>query len=487
MTGSNDLLSTVKPDFYTRPDYTDSLGPEVFDLCVMAGYEPYPEQRMLLDDLFALDPKNPNRSAVFESGVVAARQQLKTGFEKQAALGWLFISEVPLIIWSAHEFATALEAQQDLIGIIDGCSDLSREVRKVVVAAGSNEIILKSGCRIRFKARTSGGGRGLTGDKIILDEAYALQPMHLGALLPTLVQVPDPQIVYGSSAGQLKSAPLRALRDRGREGSPRLAYAEWMSERRDCASELCDHRPGTDGCQLDNVELWAQSCFISARNDPKLEVIAGLRRSLPPSEFARELLGWWDDPAGDGAFSLDLWNSLELEDPEPVAEPWFAVDVSPSRDWAAIVSAGSVGETVQVEMTSRDGVSDHRPGTDWLRGRIAELREAFGDVPFAFAAGSAFEALVPELERDGVNLVRVSRRDVPAACGYFHDLVTSKRLTHLGQDDLTDAVMAARQKQIGESAFIWIRSGLADLAPLYAACLAAWQASAAQDPSANVW
>lgn len=478
----------VRPDFYTRPDYSETLGPEVAELCEMAGYAPYPEQRMLLDDLFALDPLEPNKSAAFEAGAIAARQQLKTGFEKMAALGWLFITEVPLIIWSAHEFSTTIEAQQDLVGIIEGCAELSREIRKITVAAGSNEIILKSGSRIKFKARTGGGGRGLTGDKIILDEAYALQPMHLGALLPTLIQVPDPQILYGSSAGQLKSDVLRGLRDRGRAGSPRLIYAEWLSDRRDCASPQCDHRVGTEGCALDDRELWAQSCFISARKDPEMEVVAGLRRSLPPLEFARELLGWWDDPLGDGVFATELWNELEVGD-DPVApeEPWFAIDVSPGHDWAAIVSAGNVGDSVQVELTSRNGLIDHRPGTDWLRGRIAELRETFGDVPFAFPAGGGFEALVPELERDGVNLIRVPRGEVAAACGYFFDLVTSRRLAHLGQSALSSAVMSARQKQIGESAFIWIRNGLADLAPLYAACLAAWQASAAQDPAANVW
>lgn len=477
----------VLPDFYTRPDYSVTLGPEVVELCVMAGFDPYPEQAMLLDDLFALDAHDVNKSAAFSTGVIAARQQLKTGLLKQACLGWLFITEVPLIVWSAHEFGTAFEAQQDLIGLIEGCPDLSREVAKISVGAGSNEILLKSGSRVRFKARTSGGGRGLTGDKIILDEAYALQPMHLGALLPTLIQVPDPQVVYGSSAGLLKSAVLRGVRDRGRAGTdPKLVYAEWGSDKKPCLSEVCNHKPGSEGCALDDPETRAKACFISARND-RMDVIESLRNDMPPAEFARECLVWWDDPAGDGVFGVDAWNDLETPDDVPVGEPWFAIDVSPGRDWAAIVSAGNMGDKVQVEITSRDAVFDHRPGVEWVRGRVAELREAFNDPVFAFYGGGAVEALVPGLLEDGVNLVPVGRKDMAAACAYFYDLVVSKRLLHVGQEDLTDAVMAARQKQIGDSAFLWIRNGLADLAPLYAACLAVWQCSAAQDPSANVW
>jgi hypothetical protein len=95
--------------------------------------------------------------------------------------------------------------------------------------------------------------------------------------------------------------------------------------------------------------------------------------------------------------------------------------------------------------------------------------------------------LVPELEKDGVTLVRVPRGDVAAACGLFYDLVTSGRLAYVKNDALTGAVMSARQKPISETAFLWIRNGLSDLAPLYAACLAVWQASAGQDPAANVW
>ena len=479
----------VQPDYYSRPDWSVSFGDEVSDLAELVGFEPYPEQRMLLDDMFAVDPVVPNRAAAFEVAVVAARQQLKTGLLKQAALAWLFLFDVPLTVWSAHEFATAIEAQQDIIGLIDGCADLSKHVRKVTVAAGQNAIELRSGARLIFRARTSGGGRGLTGDRIILDEAFALQPMHLGALLPTLTSVPDPQIVYGSSAGLLRSDVLRAVRDRGRVGSERLAYAEWLADRRECESQACSHKPGVEGCALDDRTLWAQSCFVSARRDPELETVASLRRSLPSDEFAREMLGWWDDPAGDGVFQLDRWDDLAVDVDDlldATDEVVFGVDVSPGHDWSAIVAGSALDERVLVELTNADGVFDHRPGMDWLSNRIRDLAELMPSAVFAFAAGSGFEALVPELERDGIALRRVLRRDVAAACGYFMELVQSGRLAHLGQDDLTESVMAARTKTVGESAVVWVRSGLADLSPTYAASLAAWQVNVGIDPAQNV-
>lgn len=475
----------VRPDHFTSVEWSESLGPEVVDLCRMAGFEPYPEQALLLDHIFALDPGDPSRSAAFEAAVIAARQQLKTGLLKQACLGWLLISEVPLVVWSAHEFATAVEAQMDLLALLQASPDLEHEIGKVTVAAGSNAIQMRNGSRVIFRARTSGGGRGLTGDRVILDEAYALRPEHLGAVLPTLIRAPDAQIVYGSSAGLLRSDVLRSLRDRGRAGSDRLVYAEWGTERRDCAAEFCAHRPGTEGCALDDPALQEQAAFISARNG-QMETIRALRKALPPQEFAREILVWWEDPAADGGFGVEAWADLETEPARPES-PWFAVDVSADHAFAAIVCAGEVDGRIQVQVTERDGVVDHRPGMDWLRGRIAELRESQGDPQFAFMAGSAIEAIVPELEADGAQMVRVSRTNTAAACGLFLDLASSGRLAHLGQDDLTDAAMSAKRKTIGESAFIWTVGGFADLAPLYGASLAVWQWATADDPAANVW
>lgn len=479
----------VRPDFYTRPDYSVTLGPEVAELGEMVGYTPYLEQAMLLDDTFALDPNDSSKSAAFEVAAIAARQQLKTGFLKLVALGWLFVTEEPLVIWSAHEFPTALQAQVDLIGLIESNRDLASKVESTPMSgAAGYKIVLKSKAELRFKARTSGGGRGLTGNKIIMDEAFALQAQHLGALLPTLTAVPDPQIVYGSSAGLLKSDALRAIRDRGRPGAERLVYAEWGSDKRACASEVCTHRPGAEGCALDDRDAWRRACFISFRNDPSMETVQKLRDAMPPEEFAREMLVWWDDPAGDGAMNLDKWNDLEVSVPEVVKQPWFGIDVSPGQAFASIAAAGRLeGGTIQGELTIRDGVIDHRPGIDWVRSRVAEIRENVGDFPFAYAVGGGLESIVPGLLEDGVQLVPLSARDVAASCGNVMTLVNSGGVSHLGQADLTDAVKVARIKDRGESAFVWVRDGFADLSPLYAFGFAVWQAGAAQDPAANVW
>lgn len=245
----------VEPKFHTAPAWTETLGPEVADLCEQVGYTPDPEQRLLLDDTFGLD--RHGNSVAFEVAAICCRQNLKTGFLKQAALGWLFVTDQRLVVWSAHEFGTAQEAFRDMEQLISGSDMLRRRVKNVSRGNGDEAIEILGGPRLMFKARTKGGGRGLTGDKVILDEAFALQPAHMGALLPTLSARPDPQVAYGSSAGLSSSAVLRGLRDRGRAGtSSKLAYAEWCAPEGICLTVACTHVLGTEGCALDDPANW---------------------------------------------------------------------------------------------------------------------------------------------------------------------------------------------------------------------------------------
>lgn len=478
-----------RPDWHCSPDYMRTLGPAVADLATLAHFAPYPEQRILLDDLFAVDSRDSSRMAAFEFGIVCARQQMKTGLLKQAALGFLYVLHEPMTIWSAQKFDTATEAQNDLIALIDGSHDLSRRVSKIITAAGRNEIRMMDGSRLLFKARSSDGGRGLTANRVILDEAYALQPGQVGALFPTLISVADPQVLYASSAGMAKSDVLRAVRDRGRAGGDgRLAYSEWCAPRRPCAQIGCQHAVGTPGCALDDVGLWRQACPVTARKDPSMEPIRLLRNSMSPDEFMRECLGWWDEAKGDSPIGRALWDGLLLEDAAPPSSPDFAFDVSPARDSASIVAASDSNGMTRVELTGADGAIDHRPGTDWLAGRMKAISHACPDAVFAYSAGGAAESCIPDLDAAGVRTARVSRRDMIAACGRFYDLATRGELRHIGQDDMTDSVMALRKKTVGEAAFLWVKTDqTSDITAGYAASLAAWQLAQGRSITSMVW
>lgn len=468
----------VEPAHRSAPEFTHTLGPEVADLADLAGFTPDPEQRLALDLIFALDSQG--KSAAFEFAVVCARQNMKTGTFKQAALGWLFITNQNLVTWSAHEFSTTKEAMRDLVNLIDGCHYLSRRMKTPRWSNEDPSLETKAGQRIKFKARTKTGGRGLTGDKIVLDEAFALTEDHLGALMPTLSVRPDPQLLYGSSAGLASSEVLRRIRDRGRAGlSERLAYLEWCAEHAECEDPHCTHEFGqAEGCALDRPDLWRLANPLLGRTRPDgtgltYEYVASEREALPVAEFARERMGWWDDPAAvEPAFGPGRWEACQVESRPDVPVGALALAVSIDQTSASIGAAALDGGVAHVRPLQHDA------GTAWTVERCRELQDLHGVDVVVDGRGPA-AMLIPLLEREGVRLRVANTSDVMDACAGLYDRVRERQVAHLGYPELDAAVAGAVQRPVGDRWAWGRRKSTTDISPLEAVTLAAW---AATDP-----
>lgn len=488
----------VRPAFLAYPPFVSTQGPQVADLCELVGFPPDPEQRMLLDLIFARAPRglegrgstydhHTMMAAAFEVAVICARQNLKTGLFKQAALGWMFVTDERLVLWSAHEFSTSLEAFRDIDEIITGSDMLRKRVHAIHRSHGEEAIELIGNRRLKFRARTKSGARGLSGDKIVLDEAFALLDTHLGALIPTLSARPDPQILYGSSAGLAHSTVLRAIRDRGRgSDTRRLAYAEWCDKQQDsCASPKCSHAVNERGCLLDDEERWLATNPAIGRRIT-LEHIRAERVALPPDEFARERMGWWDDPVSVLPLNPVKWAALaDLQARlAPGERPVFGIDVSPGSRSAAIVAAGrTVAGTVLIDVVS------HAPGTGWLVARAKEVNARHDPEGWALDPGSAAGALLPDLRAAGIDVTEMGVRDMGQACTALASSVETAGVVHrevpteadpLG-GPLTRAVNGAGKRDIGDGLWGWLRrKSDADICPIVAATAATWLLSALQ-------
>lgn len=468
----------VEPAYFSCPDYSRTLGPEVGELAALAGFVPDPEQQLILDGMFALDDRG--MSAAFEVCVVCCRQNLKTGLFKIAALGKSIIMERPLFVWSAHEFGTAQEAFRDLTILVESTPDIDRMVQKIHRANGDEAIEFVGGQRIKFKARTKAGGRGLTGDDVCLDEAFALQPAHMGALLPTLSATPDPQVMYGSSAGLNDSEVLRAIRDRGRAGkSPRLLYAEWCSPdpKEACdAGTKCTHGLDASGCGFDKPEMVQKANPQLNRRIPWAYVKAE-RQALPVEEYGRERMGWWDDPSvGESPIPAKAWSLCayqKAERPEKVA---FGFSISPDLSRSVIEVVGRLsdgrvyGETVAV-----------LDSTSQLVGRLVELAERWSPVAVVFNAVGASSTPETDLLAKGFSkepsgdewrLVGLGPRDYAQACMALMADVLDEDFWHPDEAPLNDAVSAAGKRPLGDG-WAWSRKdSRADIGPLEALTVA---------------
>jgi hypothetical protein len=462
----------VKPAYSHCPDYAYTLGPEVADLNALANFAPDPEQEMGLDLIFACDHRD--KSAFFEFCAVCSRQNLKTGLFKQATIGWLFLLKVRLIIWSAHEFTTADEAHRDLATLIEDCPALSRHLKHIHNSAQDKSIELKSGQRVKFKARTKTGGRGLSAPKVVLDEAFALKPEHMGALLPTLSVQPDPQILYGSSAGLADSAVLRGIRDRGRSGSSaRLAYLEWAAPSGGCEQEKCDHVVGTPGCALDDVDNWAASNPLLGRTRANgtgltVEYVQAERQALPPLEFARERLGWWDEPGAAEVYGPGKWEACAGVMPPGLKMGALAVAITEDLSRAAIVAAGTYGDRVVVKPLQ------HGPRWDWVMPRALELYKTH-KVPLVVDGNGPAKPLIPFFVADGIDVHVASSSESLDAFAVTYRLVQDARLLHGRFEELDSSLNGATTRSVGDRKTWARRQSSSDLSVVEAMTLAAWR------------
>jgi hypothetical protein len=487
----------VPPAFYTVPEYTDTLGDEVAGLATEIGYAPDPEQRLMLDAMYALKPGSGNEWAAFEAVVICVRQNMKTGLFKMAGIADLWLFDDRLVVWTAHLFRTTQEAFLDIKLLIEMNPIMSRRVKKIYEGNGDESVELMSGARMNFLARSKTGGRGLTGAKVFLDEGFALSAGEIGSLYPTLATIPGAQIRIGSSAGLATSEILRGVRDRGRKGDPDLAYGEWCDDLPGgCLRTDCEHhRPGTpgfvEGCKLDDRRRWQRGNPQMNRRIPESR-IASFRRSMPPAEFGREFMGYWDDPSGDSAIPAVKWAARYDADAQIAAGQVFALDVSPKMTYAAINVAGHSGDGIHTELLMREGEEelDYRPGTEWVVPALKDLKTRIPNLTVAIAANGQAKSLAPDLRAAGITVEEISGQDVASACGLLYKLADQGGLTHSGQPELAASVAAGQWRDTGEGAQVWGRRKSGEITGLYATTLAVWVAHRGiglMHPVNNVW
>lgn len=480
------VYGAQRPRIETIPPFVSSAGQEAVELAAVAGLVLDPWQKHALH--VGLGERADGSWSAFEVAVNVARQNGKGGIIEARELWGLFLGGERLILHSAHEFKTSIEAFRRIESLVMNCDDLRKRVARVRRTTGEESIELLSGQRLRFLARSGGSGRGFTGNTNIFDEAMILGDDAMGALMPTMAAVKDPQVWYFGSAGIGRlSMQLARLRQRALDAvergvpDPSLAYLEWSISPHvtECPQGCTDH---DDPRAPESV----------ARANPAL----GYRLSLEHTErerltmgeqiFARERLGVGDYPSDStdtwSVIGEDAWRALTDGDSgasDPVA---FSIDMTPERSHTSICVAGANGRAVHVE------VVDNRPGVDWVIERARDLHERWSPRCWVIDAGGPAGSLIPDLERElGITVTVPKIRQYAQACGSFYDAVTSGDIVHLDQAPLATALAGARKRDLGE-AWAWARRGVGvDISPLVGVTLARWGLTAeVEEPEEEV-
>lgn len=455
-----------EPLYRSRPSHRWTNGDLAAKVGADLGLPPDDEQRWILDTIFA--EKAPDRPASFEVATIGPRQNIKTSTNGIASLADMFVFGIERQIWSSHLLDTSKSTFRDFRAWIDSNHEYAEQVEYFEghqdLAITRVDPVTAVEQRIEFRSRTGKSSRGLTGVKrITLDEWLFGEPKHVGAVYPTMLTRPGAQVRVMSSAGLLASAQLRTLRDRGRSGKDgRLAYVEYGAKRRRCADPNCSHVYGlVEGCALDDRELWWQAnCALWAGRILE-ESIEDQRRSMPPAEFMREFLSWWEDPVSvGGAFPLDRWLALQDPEAERGDEIVFGLDVAEDRA-AWITVAWQRPDGFAQVMLANDG----RPlPAIQAVDECARLQDEWGGV---VVPPRSFER---ELELAGVSFKPLSAMEFPGACGSLLDMIQAGTVRHGNQSALNEAVQAATWRSSTASSERAIQmKGFPEVGPVVAA------------------
>ena len=445
-------VGAQRPRVSSVPPSVTSSGGEAVELAAAAGLVLDPWQAWVLEQ--SLGERQDGKWSAFEVGLVVPRQNGKGSVLEARELAGLFLFGEQLILHSAHEFKTAQEAFRRILGLVQNTPDLDKQVQRVRTSHGEEGIELRSGARLRFVARSTGSGRGFSGDCVILDEAYNLPQEAMAALLPTMSARQNPQLWYASSAGMESSEVLARVRERGTEGGKRLAYFEWSANA---------------GCDLDDADEWAAanpSMNVSDTHGVTDEFVESERGALGDAEFARERLGIWADPRRHAVIPPDAWAACADPTSEIDGPFVFSVDISPDREWASVASCG-----VRADGLEHGEVIANRRSDEWVLSRLADLYAKWRSPVFLDPAGPA-GSLIPELEQRRIKYHAITSREMGQACGAFYDSVMEGRFKHLDDPRLNIALSVARKRTLGD-AWAWHRRDtLADISPLVAVTLA---------------
>jgi phage terminase large subunit-like protein len=471
------------------PSYITSAGQDCIDLAASAGLYLDPWQQDVLID--ALGEREDGNWSAFEVGLIVSRQNGKGSILEARELAGLFLFGERLILHSAHEFKTATEAFRRVLSLVENTDDLRKKVKKVQIGHGDEGIELRNGARLRFVARSTGSGRGFSGDLVILDEAYALTAKQVEALLPTMSARPNPQLWYTSSPSldADSGAHLISVRDRGRAGGPGLAYFDYGVE-----GDL----QNLGAIDLDDRNLWrsANPAFGIRITE---EFIARERAAMTDEGFARERLGIWPAVGSGSVISMAQWAKLADPDSRRDGDIALAIDIAPLRDHASISVFGRRADGI-----GHARLIDYAPGTDWL---LTKLRERIDELsPIAVAMGrGTYESLKTELADMGLqqsedpehprrgDLAVTSAQDMAAACGQFIDAVRQGSLRYVPVPALDESVSGAKIRQLGD-VIAWARKdATTDTSPLVTVTLARWAFTSridlvdAYDAMDNIW
>jgi hypothetical protein len=460
-----------------------TLGPMLAEVAGRMGVELHPWQRHVADvSLELVRRRNRWRLAAGSVGVVVGRQTGKTMLAAcRIALQCLLPSlEVPRcgrvrsqhVAFTAQDRNAALARWHEHVDLLMA-SELAAEVGRVVLQRGDECVQFVNGSTYRILTPSRGGARGWALDLAVVDEALMHPVELLAAIRPTMAQRDGArgcigaQLVVVSNAGDERSTLLVEQRELGRraaiERDDSRVWFEWSAP---------------DDADPTDEDVWRATIpTLGATDGIGLEFLRAEAESMRLDDFRREYLCVHTARPVAAVIDPHVWARLPSDELDAGSRVVLAVDAALDRDVSSVVAAGELDNgLIAVE------VIEQRHGSEWVAGYVAEVARRH-HAPVVVDAYGPLSAVIGQLGRIGGVRVRPVRigQVVDAAAG-FCDLVASRRIAHMRDPRLDDAVANVTRRKVGDR-WKFARSADVDVSALVAASLAAWAAQRFLEPA----
>lgn len=496
------LLGNEVPRVFTPPlrELTPetSLGYAMIAFAVMLGIPLLPWQQWLAIHMLELLPNNKFR---FRTVILlVARQNGKSTFAQVLGLFMMYVQQVPLVLSTAQNLDVAEEVWDGAVEMAKGDPELNALIEKVPQQRGSKALVLTTGSRWKVQAATRRGGRGLSGDLVLLDELREHQSWDAWAAISKTTMARDNSIVFAlSNAGDISSIVLAHLRKMAHKvvGDPDGLWTDPVTGEPLQVDDIIDldENDLPDDDSLGIFEWSAKpgrSIFDRAgwqEANPSLghtiseRAIIAAAKSDPEWTFRTEVLCQWFDGAIAGPFPSGAW--VAGTDPESRLDPAgkkfvYCVDTSWDRSVTRISLAGYRKDgTVHAEVVAS------RAGSDWVIGWLTDEKRTYKPNGVVWQVnGAPVSSITDDLQKSTLPLMPWSGSDLGRATGLIFDLVTNPDpedetkfipgVYHRPQPALDIAANTARVKPSGDS-WLWDRSkSPADISTLVSLTGAVW-------------
>ena len=451
-------MGVQDPSVRISPKYTQTDGPMAAKILRVGGLVLDPWQSEVMDDWLAYSPgqKWINKTC----GGSVPRQNGKTCLiSGRAEFGMVKYNEQ--VLYTAHLQKTATETFEEMAAFFDS-DNLRKYVKDIKTALGREQIILKSGARVKFLARTRNGGRGQHGDLLIFDEAQELDADQQASFLPAISASLNPQTIYIGTPPDpnAEGVVFRGIRDKARSNTTKST--SWF--------EFSVEEIGN----VTDVKRWAETNPALGRRI-LLSTIEGECEQMDPDTFARERLGWWTPIRQEHinyAIDKKLWDACKSKELKPEGKTAYAVKFS--ADGSEVCLCGAV---IPDDGPARISLIERKPtgyGTQWLADWLNARYEKASCVVIDGRNGVdvLIDKITPTWRMKG-SVIKPSAKDVIAAVSLVMDFLNERTLTwYAEQTDLRDSAVNAVKRPISGG---WGFGG-DNSTPIEACALALWGA-----------